>query len=237
MAVDGAGTKRALFEQFARVGQALGSAARLELVDLLAQGERSVEELAGAAGLSTANASQHLQALRRAGLVEARRDGLRTIYRLGGPEVVRLWADLRTFAATRLGDVERAARHYLGEEVEALGREELVERLRRGEVVVIDVRPRIEFAAGHIQGARSVPIAELEARLSELPADAEVVAYCRGPYCVYAHEAVRILRAAGRPARRLADGWPEWRLAGLPSAVGDEEPAPRRRTPRAKETR
>jgi rhodanese-related sulfurtransferase len=235
--VNGAGAKRALYEQFARVGQALGSAARLELVDLLAQGERSVEELAGAAGLSVANASQHLQALRRAGLVEARRDGLRVIYRPAGPEVVRLFFDLRAFAAARLGDVERAARDYLGEEVEALGREELADRLRRGEVVVIDVRPRIEFAAGHIQGARSVPIEELEARLAELPADAEVVAYCRGPYCVYAHEAVRRLRGAGRRAWRLADGWPEWHLAGLPSAVGDEEPTvPRRRARRAKET-
>jgi rhodanese-related sulfurtransferase len=227
--------KRALFEQFARVGQALGSAARLELVDLLAQGERSVEDLARAAGLSVANASQHLQALRRAGLVEARRDGPRVIYRLAGPEIVRLWSDLRSVAAARLGDVERAARQYLGDEVEALGHDELVERLRRGDVVVIDVRPRVEFAAGHIQGARSVPIEELEARLAELPPDAEVVAYCRGPYCVYAHEAVRRLRAAGHEARRLADGWPEWQLAGLPSAVGDDGPAIRRRRRRAKE--
>jgi len=234
--VEGPAAKRALFEQFARVGQALASAPRLELIDLLAQGERSVEELAGAARLSVANASQHLQALRRAGLVDSRREGVRVIYRLAGPEVARLWTDLRTLAAARLGDVERAARQYLGDEVEALGREELVERMRRGDVVVIDVRPRIEFAAGHIQGARSVPIEELAARLAELPADAEVVAYCRGPYCVYAHEAVRRLRAAGRRARRLDEGWPEWELAGLPGAVGDEEPAPRRRARGSKET-
>ena len=186
----------------------------------MAQGEPSVEQLA-AAGLSVANASQHLQVLRRAGLVVTRREGARVHYRPAGDDVVSLWLSLREVAEARLGDVERAARDYLGDEVEAIGRAELAERLEVGEVVVIDVRPRIEFAAGHIQGARSVPLDELEARLSEIPDDAEVVAYCRGPYCVYAHEAVRRLRAAGRPARRLEDGWPEWRLAGLPHQAGD----------------
>jgi rhodanese-related sulfurtransferase/predicted transcriptional regulator len=215
-------TKRRLFEHFAQVGQALGSAARLAMLDLLSQGERSVEQLAAAAGLSVANASQHLQVLRRAGLVATRREGARVHYRPAGDDVVALWLSLREVAEARLGEVQRAARDYLGDEVEAIGRVELAERLASGELVVLDVRPRIEFAAGHIQGARSVPLDELEARLDEIPDDAEVVAYCRGPYCVYAHEAVRVLRAAGRRAHRLEDGWPEWRLAGLPSAAAIE---------------
>jgi len=208
--------KAALFEGFATIGRALSSPHRLELLDLIGQGERSVEQLAGAAGLSLANASQHLQVLRRAGLVVGRRDGVQVFYRPAGEEVLRLWLSLQGVASARLGDVERAARDYLGEEVEAIGREELLERLGSGDLVVLDVRPRIEFEAGHVQGARSVPIEELEARLAEMPEDAEVVAYCRGAYCVYAHEAVRRLRAAGRRARRLEGGWPEWRLAGLP---------------------
>jgi rhodanese-related sulfurtransferase/DNA-binding MarR family transcriptional regulator len=226
--VSGQADKQRLFEQFARVGQALGSGPRLVMLDVLAQGERSVEQLAEAAGLSVANASQHLQVLRRAGLVATRREGARVHYRPAGEDVVSLWLSLRDVASKRLGDVERAARDYLGDEVEAIGRAELAERLRAGEVVVIDVRPRIEFAAGHIQGARSVPLDELEARLAEIPHDAEVVAYCRGPYCVYAHEAVRHLRAAGRRARRLEDGWPEWRLAGLPRETGNDAAEPAR---------
>jgi rhodanese-related sulfurtransferase/DNA-binding HxlR family transcriptional regulator len=224
--VSGQADKQKLFEQLARVGHALGSGPRLVMLDVLAQGERSVEQLAEAAGLSTANASQHLQVLRRAGLVATRREGARVHYRPAGEDVVSLWLSLRDVAEARLGDVERAARDYLGDEVEAIGRAELAERLRAGEVVVIDVRPRVEFAAGHIQGARSVPLDELEARLAEIPDDAEVVAYCRGPYCVYAHEAVRHLRAAGRRARRLEDGWPEWRLAGLPHETGTGAAAP-----------
>jgi rhodanese-related sulfurtransferase/DNA-binding MarR family transcriptional regulator len=219
--VSGQADKQKLFEQFARVGHALGSAPRLVMLDVLAQGERSVEQLAEAAGLPVANASQHLQVLRRAGLVATRREGARVHYRPAGEDVVSLWLSLADVASARLGDVERAARDYLGDEVEAIGRAELAERLRGGEVVVIDVRPRVEFTAGHIQGARSVPLDELEARLAEIPDDAEVVAYCRGPYCVYAHEAVRHLRAAGRRARRLEDGWPEWRLAGLPHETGN----------------
>lgn len=219
MSVDA--SKRELFRQVARVGGALASGSRLALLDLLAQGERSVEQLAEGAGLSVANASQHLQVLRRAGLVATRRAGARVLYRPAGEDVVRLWLALRDVAATQLGDVERAARDYLGDGVQAIGRAELAKRLHAGEVVVIDVRPRVEFAAGHIQGARSVPVDELEDRLAEIPEDAEVVAYCRGPYCVYAHDAVRLLRAAGRRARRLEGGWPEWRLAGLPAADGD----------------
>jgi DNA-binding transcriptional ArsR family regulator len=205
--------KDALFEQFARVGKALASARRLELLELLAQAERPVEELARESGLSLANASQHLKILRDAGLVIARRDGVFVRYALAGDDVLGLWLALRAVAADRLAEVERAAREYLGGEVEAIGRRELVERARSGDLLVIDVRPAREFEAGHIEGARSIPIDELEDRLGELPPDAEVVAYCRGPYCVYAHEAVRQLAAAGRRARRLEDGWPEWRLA------------------------
>jgi DNA-binding transcriptional ArsR family regulator len=224
------GPKDELFDALAEVGRALGSGPRLAMMDLLAQGERSVEQLAAAAGLSVANASRHLQILRRAGLVSSRRDGTRVHYRPAGDDVLALWLSLRGVAAERVGDVERAARNYLGEEVEPIGRAELVSRLGSGDVVVVDVRPRLEFSAGHIQGARSVPLDELEARLAELPEDAEVVAYCRGPYCVYAHDAVRRLRAAGRRARRLEDGWPEWRLAGLPFDTDAADEA------RAKET-
>lgn len=222
--------KETLFARLAEVGRALGSGPRLALMDLLAQGERSVEQLAGAAGLSVANASRHLQILRRAGLVATRREGPRVHYRPAGDDVVELWLAFRAVAAGRVGEVERAARDYLGDEVEAIGRDELVSRLASGEILVLDVRPRIEFAAGHIQGARSMPLDELEARLAELPEGAEVVAYCRGPYCVYAHEAVRRLRASGRRARRLEDGWPEWRLAGLPRETGAPSEASTERT-------
>jgi rhodanese-related sulfurtransferase len=220
--------KAALFEGFATIGRALSSPHRLELLDLLGQGERSVEQLAKAAGLSVANASQHLQVLHRSGLIDRRREGVRVFYRPAGAEVLRLWMSLQDVAASRLAGVERAARDYLGEDVEAIGREELLARLGSGDLVVLDVRPRIEFDAGHVQGARSVPIEELEARLAEIPEDAEVVAYCRGPYCVYAHEAVRRLHAAGRRARRLEGGWPDWRLAGLPHEAASAEPDPSR---------
>ena len=225
MPADSRRLKKDLFDAVAEVARALGSGPRLALMDLLAQGERSVEQLAGGAGLSVANASRHLQVLRRAGLVSTRREGPRVHYRPAGDDVLELWLSLRAVAAARVSEVERAARDYLGEEVEAIGREELVSRLGSGEILVLDVRPRVEFAAGHIQGARSVPLDELEARLAELPEDAEVVAYCRGPYCVYAHEAVRRLRAAGRRARRLEDGWPEWRLADLPHETAAPEAA------------
>jgi rhodanese-related sulfurtransferase/DNA-binding HxlR family transcriptional regulator len=214
--------KTALFEAIAVMGKAFASPVRLELLDLLAQAPRSVEELAQASDQSTANVSQHLQALHAAGLVTRERDGLRVRYALAGDETLALWLALREASALRLAEVERAAREYLGGEVEAIGREELVARLARGDVVLVDVRPGEEYAAGHIEGARSIPIDELERRLSELPRGREVVAYCRGPFCAYAHEAVRQLRAAGRNARRLEDGWPEWRLWDQPHTRHDE---------------
>jgi rhodanese-related sulfurtransferase/predicted transcriptional regulator len=213
--------KQALFESIAVMGKALASPRRLELLDLLAQAPRSVEELAEAAGLSVANASQHLQALHAAGMVSRTREGTRVRYSLAGEEALRLWLALRDASAARLAEVERAAHDYLGEDVETIDRGQLRERLARGDVVVVDVRPPEEYAAGHIEGARSIPIDELERRLGEIPDDREVVAYCRGPFCAYAHEAVRTLNEAGRPARRLRDGWPEWALAEAGSVGGD----------------
>jgi rhodanese-related sulfurtransferase/DNA-binding HxlR family transcriptional regulator len=205
--------KNALFEAIALMGKGFASPVRLELLDLLAQAPRSVEELARASGQSTANTSQHLQALRASGMVMRTREGTRVRYELAGDEALRLWLALRDASAARLAEVERASREYLGDDVDTIGREELIERLARGDVVLVDVRPPDEYDAGHIEGARSVPLAELERRLAELPPDTEVVAYCRGPFCAYAHEAVRQLRAGGRSARRLTEGWPEWRLA------------------------
>jgi len=210
------GRKTALFEAIAVMGKAFASATRLELLDLLAQGPRTVEELARASGQSTANTSQHLQALHAAGMVTRAREGTRVRYAIAGDRALRLWLALRDASVAQLAEVERAARDYLGEDVEAIGRDELVARLHRGDVVLVDVRPEEEFAAGHIDGARSIPLDELEQRLAELPADREVVAYCRGPFCAYAHEAVRRLQAAGRSARRLEEGWLEWRLAATP---------------------
>jgi rhodanese-related sulfurtransferase len=211
--MDAPSRKSALFEAIAVMGKAFASARRLELLDLLAQAPRSVDELARATGQSNANASQHLQALHAAGLVTRARDGLSVRYAIAGPEVLALWIALRDTSAARLAEVQRAVDQYLGEDVETIGRQELLERAARGDVVLVDVRPEIEFRSGHIDGARSIPIEELDERLAELPADREIVAYCRGPFCVYAHEAVRRLRAAGRSARRLEDGWPEWQLA------------------------
>lgn len=205
--------KDTLFEAIALMGKAFASPRRLELLDLLAQGPRTVEELARTSGQSTANASQHLQALHAAGMVTREREGTRVRYALAGEDVLSLWLTLRGASANRLAEVERAARDYLGEPVEAIGREELRERLKRGDVVLLDVRPEEEYAAGHIDGARSIPLQELEQRLAELPADRNIVAYCRGPFCAYAHEAVRQLQQARRSAVRLEDGWPEWRLA------------------------
>jgi rhodanese-related sulfurtransferase/DNA-binding HxlR family transcriptional regulator len=211
--VDSARPKDALFEAIAVMGKAFASPRRLELLDLLAQGPRNVDELASASGQSSANTSQHLQALHAAGLVSRRRDGLRVRYALAGDDVLALWLSMREASAARLAEVQRAAREYLGAEVEAIGRDELMARMARGDVVLVDVRPAEEFEAGHIDGAQSIPIAELRQRLEELPTDREIVAYCRGPFCAYAHEAVRTLRSRGRVARRLEDGWPEWRLA------------------------
>src|ERR671939_787155 len=209
-------SKDALFEAIAVMGKAFSSPRRLELIDLLAQGPRGVDELARTSGQSTANASQHLQALHAAGIVTRAREGTSVRYALAGDEVLSLWLALREVSTVRLAEVERAAREYLGKDVDAIGRDELVARMRSGEVVLVDVRPSDEFEAGHIKGARSIPLEELEDRLAELPADREVVAYCRGPFCAYAHDAVRRLRDSGRQARRLEDGWPEWRLAGGP---------------------
>ena len=206
-------SKDALFEAIAVMGKAFASPRRLDLIDLLAQGPRSVEELARASGQSPANASQHLQALHASGVATRERDGTRINYALAGDDVLQLWIDLRDASATRVAEVERASRNYLGDEVEAMGRDELRKRLRRNEVVLIDVRPAEEFDAGHIDGALSIPLDELDARLAELPPDSEIVAYCRGEFCAYAHEAVRALRSAGRVAWRLDGGWPEWRLA------------------------
>jgi rhodanese-related sulfurtransferase len=212
-------SKGALFEAIALMGKAFASPVRLELLDLLSQAPRSVEELARLSGQSTANTSQHLQALRAAGMVTRARAGTRVRYELAGDEALRLWLALRDASAARLGDVERAAREYLGEDVDTIDREQLLELLSRGDVVLVDVRPEEEFAAGHIEGARSIPLDELERRLAELPPDADIVAYCRGPFCVYAHQAVRQLRAGGRNARRLTEGWPEWRLAAKSEAA------------------
>ncbi|SDY80242.1 transcriptional regulator, ArsR family [Modestobacter sp. DSM 44400] len=198
--------KQQLFEQFAAVGKALSNPKRLELLDLLAQGECSVEALAVAAGLGLSTCSANLQTLRTAGLVTTRREKTKVIYSLAGPDVAALFADLRTVAQTHRAETERARIAYLGDGVEELPREELLRRAEAGEVVVLDVRPAQEYAAAHIPGARSIPIDELAGRLAELPTDTEVVAYCRGAYCVFAHQAVRLLRDQGRPARKLADG-------------------------------
>ena len=201
-----------MFEAIALMGKAFAAPRRLELLDLLAQAPRTVDDLAQTMGQSTANTSQHLQALHAAGLVTRTREGTSVRYALVD-EALKLWLALRDASVARLAEVERAARDYLGEDVETIGREELIRRLRRRQVVLVDVRPAEEYEAGHIDGARSIPIDELQDRLAELPADREIVAYCRGPFCAYAHEAVRRLQAEGRKASRLEDGWPEWRAA------------------------
>lgn len=214
--------KDPLYEQFARIGKVLGSARRIELLDLLAQAERSVEELAELTGMEAANTSAHLQVLRGARLVETRREGNRVFYRLAGDEVTALVVALQEAARARLAEVGEVVRAHLSDTdgFEGVGRQELLERASRGDVIVLDVRPAEEYRAGHIPGAVSIPLGELETRLGELPPDVEVVAYCRGPYCVFAGEAVALLRGRGRRARRLVDGLPEWRLAGLPVAAG-----------------
>jgi len=215
--------KDALYEALAGVAKALASGRRAEIVDLLAQGERSVEEIAGEIGQSMANTSHHLRSLAGAGLLRSRREGTRIIYALAGTEVGELWAAVRTVAAGYVAEIERLAAAYLGarDGLEPVSRDELAARLVAGDVTVIDVRPTSEYVAGHVAGATSVPIVELERRLDALPRSTEVVAYCRGPFCVYADDAVRLLRARGFDARRLEDGFPEWNRAGLPVAVGD----------------
>jgi rhodanese-related sulfurtransferase/DNA-binding HxlR family transcriptional regulator len=217
------GAKDALFDGFAEVAKALASGRRAEIVDLLAQGERSVDEISDEIGQSVANTSHHLRAMARAGLLSTRRDGTRIYYALAGERVEALWTALRDVAAEHVAGIERLTEAYLGDRdgLEAISRKELAARLRRGDLVVLDVRPEPEFRAGHIAGARSVPIKELRRNLRALPKDVEVVAYCRGPYCVYADDAVRELNRRGYRAQRLEDGYPEWKQAGLPVAVGD----------------
>ncbi len=215
-------SKDALYDGFAMVAKALANGRRAEIVDVLSQGERSVEELAAEIGQSVANTSQHLRQLADAGLVRTRRDGNRVIYALTGPPVGQLWTTLRSVAADHLAQIDRLAAAYLGDRagLDTISRDELARRLRTGEVVILDVRPVAEYRAGHILGARPVPIATLPDELDRLPQGQEVVAYCRGPYCVYADDAVRELRRRGVPARRLEDGYPEWAEAGLPTAAG-----------------
>jgi ArsR family transcriptional regulator len=212
--------KRAVLTQFARVAKALGHGHRLELLELLAQGQCSVETLAERAALPLANVSQHLQHLRRAGLVTAQRDGRHIRYRLSGGEVVTLIGALRQVAERHLAEVREAVSRFYRERdtLEPVAMEDLVQRLRDGLTTVIDVRPEEEFAQGHVPGALNIPLGELERRLAELPENREIVAYCRGPYCMLALEAVALLRRRGRRARRLAQGFPEWRAAGRPVA-------------------
>jgi rhodanese-related sulfurtransferase len=215
--------KDALFEGFAEVAKALASGRRAEIVDVLAQGDRSVDEIADEIGQSVANTSHHLRAMARAGLLRTHREGTRIFYGLAGARVEALWAALRDVATEHVAGIERLTEAYLGDRdgLEAISRDELASRLRRGDLVVLDVRPEPEFRAGHIAGARSVPVSELRRNLRALPKGAQVVAYCRGPYCVYADDAVRELTRRGYRAQRLEDGFPEWRQAGLPVAVGD----------------
>ena len=214
--------KDALYDGLAAAAKALGSGRRAEIVDLLAQGERSVDEIAAEIEQSVANTSQHLQQLLRIGLVSTRRDGTRIFYALAGPRVVDLWLALRDVAAAHVAQLDRLATAYLGDrgELESMSRDELRRRLRSGDVLVLDVRPEAEFRAGHIAGAKSTPIGDLRRRLRDVPKDTDVVAYCRGPYCVYADDAVRMLQGRGRTAARLEDGFPEWAREGLPTAAG-----------------
>ncbi len=215
-------SKQALFAEFATVARALGHAHRLELLEHLAQGARGVEALAERVGLSVANTSQHLQQLRRAGLVASRRDGKFVLYRLADETVLALLASLREIARRNVAEVDRIVRGYFAERdsMEAVSRNELLERSRAGLVTVLDVRPADEFSLGHLPGAINIPLEELEARLAELDPRQEIVAYCRGAYCVLSFEAVAALRARGFKARRLQDGLPEWKAAGLPVEGG-----------------
>jgi rhodanese-related sulfurtransferase/DNA-binding MarR family transcriptional regulator len=215
--------KAALFDAFASAAQALGSGRRAEIVDLLAQGERSVEEIANEISQSVANTSQHLHVLARAGLVRSRREGTRVIYRLASERVGDLWAAVRDVAVRHVAEVNLFADEYLGERdgVEQVSAPELQERLARGDVVVLDVRPEPEYRAGHIPGAQSVPLTALASLAPKLPRRRQIVAYCRGPYCVYADDAVRMLQRRGLKARRLDVGFPEWRRAGLPVELRD----------------
>jgi rhodanese-related sulfurtransferase len=219
--------KDRLYAEFALIGKALASPHRLELVDLLGQGERSVDELAQELGQSLANTSAHLQVLRQARLVEADRRGLFVVYRLAAPEVFDMWRSVRDLGTARLADVDRLVETYLTDRrsLAAVDIAELRRLLEGGSVTLLDVRPALEFGQGHIPGARSIPVAELERRLAEVPRDREVVAYCRGPYCVYADEAAQLLHRYGFKVSRLEEGFPEWRAAGLPVAKNIAAPA------------
>ena len=210
--------KSDLFDQFARIGKALSSGKRLEMLEFLAQGERSVEQLAHLTGLSVANTSQHLQQLRQVGLVTARKEGLYVHYGIAGDGGVRLLATLRAVGEENLADVNRLVKIFLDskDDLEPVPAKELWQRVKQGLVTVLDVRPPEEYAQGHIRGAINVPLTELKKWLHRIPAGQEVVAYCRGPYCVLAYEAVQVLRKKGVKARRMEDGYPEWRLRGLP---------------------
>jgi rhodanese-related sulfurtransferase len=210
--------KDRLFEQFARIGKALASPKRLEILDLLAQGERAVEEIARETAMPVANASQHLQVLKGARMVESRREGLYAYYQLADEAVFRTWQAVRALGETRLAEIDRGVETFLEnrDALEAVGAAALMERLSDGNVVVLDVRPEEEYRAGHIPGALSVPVDALEAALQALPKDKEIVAYCRGPYCVFSDEAVTLLRSRGYQAKKLAEGLPDWRAKGLP---------------------
>ena len=210
--------KNQLYEQFARIGKALANPHRLELIDLLAQGERTVEDLARESAMPVASTSQHLQALRDARLVEVRREGLYAFYRLADARVYDVWRTLRELGETRLTEIEHVVKTFLEERetMQAVSAAELLALQREKRVTVLDVRPDLEYRAGHIRGARSIPIYELEKRLKDVPKGREVVAYCRGPYCVFADEAIALLNARGYRVRRLKDGFPEWQAAGLP---------------------
>ena len=215
--------KDRLYGQYARIGKALGNPVRLEILELLAQGERTVESLTKELGLSTANTSQHLQVLRGAGLVDSRRAGVFIHYRLADDSIVPLSTAIRTVADRRLAELERLVRDEFKDrsEAEAISLAELLDRGRRSDVVILDTRPSSEYRAGHIPGALSVPVDELKKRLRQLPKGREFVAYCRGPYCVYADRAVEILKASGRRARRLREGFPDWKAAGFPVEVAE----------------
>ena len=222
--MDGREAKDRLYEQFARTAKALAHPRRIELLELVAQGDVSVEVLAERSSTSVTNASAHLQVLRRARLVETSRAGTRVFYRLASDDVARLVSTLRDVSRSRLMEVEHVIRDYFGarDALEPLTRDELLARQAHGDVVVLDVRPTDEFVAGHIPGALSIPLDQLDDQLGRLPRDVTIVAYCRGPYCVLAPLAIEKLRAAGFDSRRLADGLPEWRLAALPLSHGEE---------------
>ncbi len=214
------------FEQLSRVASAFGSPKRLEIIDLLAQSERNVESLANGTGLSVANTSRHLQVLKSTGLVLSRKEGLQVFYRISGPEVVEGYQMLRRVAEAKIAEMGRVVKEYFdgADGMDPMGREEFLDKARTGDILVLDVRPSGEYESGHIAGALSVPLEDLEERLAAIPEDREIVAYCRGPYCVLSAQAVKLLRSKGRKALRFSEGYPEWRSAGLPVETGMDRP-------------